>query len=42
MAAAFPGDVIPLPLMLTGQHEHMEQTMTPDVIADDGEAIARQ
>ena len=28
--------------MLTGQHEDMEQTMTPDVIADDGDGIARQ
>ena len=36
------GDAIPLPLMLTGQHEDMEQTMTPDVIADDGDGIARQ
>ena len=28
--------------MLTGQHEDMEQTMTPDVTADDGDGIARQ
>ena len=36
------GYAIPLPTMLTGQHEDMEQTMTPDVIADDGDVIARQ
>ena len=36
------GNAIPLLLMLIGQHEDMEQTMTPDVIADDGDGIARQ
>ena len=41
-AGGSAGDPIPLPLMLTGQHEDMEQTMTPDVTADDGDGIARQ
>ena len=41
-AGGSAGDAIPLPLMLIGQHEDMEQTMTPDVIADDGDGIARQ